>query len=173
MAIDWIFDGDPDQGVFVFTGDPSIIEANDPEVIEAYRESGKLTDIEAPKSATRFHLEPVNPGPITAALAPAFANMQSVEAMRRVAQGKPDGESDEQWAEIIQAAAPAQQAFETAKLHVVALALVRVEGWQVKRDQYRATLEGIVRHRPALGRALIAELYDRVTEISELSPAGK
>lgn len=173
MAIDWLFDGDEDRGIFVYSGDPSIVEANSPEAIKAYVSNGRLADIDVPKGANRFHLEPVNPGPIASALAPALADVGSVEAMQRVAAGRPEGMPAMQWAELVQAAAPAQQAFETAKRAVVALSLTRVEGWDVSRDQYRATLDAICRHRPALGRELVAELYDRVVQISELSPEGK
>lgn len=167
-----MFDVEPDP--FVLSCDPDVHQANSAEALAKYQQSGMLADLdEVPDSATRFWLEPLDPGAQAAAMAMAFRAPQ--EAWQAALQaGKPgglDATTSERGAEAI-------QALMQGKIAVVGTSLRKVSGWEVDgkplpRSKFKAVLRAMYRRDAVQASAVVSELYDRVQSISGLSPLGK
>ena len=178
MAIPFLFDVGPLQGAFVYSGDPAVEAATTPEQRQAYIASGDMADLGGrPAGATVFHLEPVPAGPVQLLTASALQRVpgEALEWSRRIATARGEEGAQRRLTEAgaYEKAMPAVHALERVKVEVVALALRRVEGWTVPPEKYGDVLRAMVRQSPKLGFALVAELYDRVVQVSELGPEGK
>lgn len=160
----------------VSTYDPDIIEANPPEALAAYRESGDLASINVPEGATVVTLAPLTASAVSQAIRDAGMMPRSVMAARKRLEGRQDaGEGDEDMAPEDEAALLDADAWHDrhhlAQLrYSVRKITARPDAKPMKRgaliaypDAVLECIEPRIRH----------ELAAHVARISRLSPEGK